>query len=301
MMQLRPVLAKYIFEQPASPKLEVPFLADSLWHKFDVMLLVENHRQNEDKDYAELLNRVRVGKTTEEDKAILQTRVREDGHSELPKDCLRVMLINAEVNAFNEKRLAEVTGDEYVIDAIALSKTQKQLRPKVDNTGAIKGTQLQRTLRLKIGAKVMLTTNVNVSDFLTNGTFGKVVDFEEKTQQDGNKKVATVIVEFVREKCGRELRKSRPELQKKYEGRVVTPIGLYEQDFNLSGKRTAGSVTGTAIQFPLKLAFAATSHKVQGMTVAKPDCLIVDLSGRCQAAQGYVMLSRVQELQQLFL
>lgn len=191
--------------------------------------------------------------------------------------------------------------DKYVIEAVTLSKTQKQLKPKVENTGAIRGTQLQMTLRLKVGAKVMLTANVDTKDCLTNGTFGVVVGVEEKVLSDGKKKVATVLVEFTKERSGKGLRKKRPDLNNQYHGRHVTAIQLYEQEFTLSGKRTAGSATATAIQFPLRLAFAATSHKVQGMTVSKPNCLIVDLAARCQPAQGYVMLSRVQELRQLYI
>jgi len=69
---LRPVLSKYIFEMPASKKLEVLFMVDSLWEKFDVMLLVENHRQKEDGKYADLLNRIRVGKASAEDETVLK-------------------------------------------------------------------------------------------------------------------------------------------------------------------------------------------------------------------------------------
>ena len=300
-MQLRPVLAKYIFEEPLGDKFKLSFFADSLWTKFDVILLLQNHRQNDDKTYADLLNRVRVGKATKEDEALLQTRVKGNTDPDLPPRGLRVMLTNANVNAFNERRLAEVAGREYVNEAIVFTKTQAHFNATLEKTGAIMGTQLQRTLRLKIDANIMLTTNVNVKDFLTNGTFGKVVDFEEKVQADGTTKLVTVLVEFLREKSGKDLRRKRPDLLNKYPGRVVTPIHIYQQEFTLSSKKASGSVTATALQFPLKLAFAATAHKVQGMTIEKPDFLIVDLSGRCQAAQGYVMISRVQQLQQLFI
>ena len=57
----------------------------------------------------------------------------------------------------------------------------------------------------------------------------------------------------------------------------------------------------TATQFPLRLAFAATAHKVQGQTVKKPNHLVLNLKTVREAAQAYVMLSRVQELNQLFI
>ena len=57
----------------------------------------------------------------------------------------------------------------------------------------------------------------------------------------------------------------------------------------------------TAIQFPLKLSFACTAHKMQGSTVLKPDSLAIDLTSVREPAQGYVMMSRVQALIQLFI
>ena len=51
----------------------------------------------------------------------------------------------------------------------------------------------------------------------------------------------------------------------------------------------------------MRLAFAATAHKFQGQTVQKPMCLVVDLMTVREPAQAYVMLSRVQELDQVFI
>ena len=56
-----------------------------------------------------------------------------------------------------------------------------------------------------------------------------------------------------------------------------------------------------ATQFPLKLSFACTAHKMQGSTVSKPDSLAIDLNSVREAAQGYVMMSRVQSMNQLFI
>jgi len=160
--------------------------------------------------------------------------MRDDGSLDLPEDALRVMITNAHVNEYNEKKLAEILGQEYVIEAVTVSKTQKQFKPQVDNTGAIKGTQLQKTLRFKIGANVMLTANVDTMDCLTNGTFGVVVGFEEKVLSDG-KKVDSVLVDLRKERSGKQLRKTRQDLQKQFLVRPVTAISLYEQEFNVSG------------------------------------------------------------------
>ena len=71
-----------------------------------------------------------------------------------------------------------------------------------------------------------------------------------------------------------------------------------EFQFSLSRKKKSTAVNATAYQFPLKLAFAATAHKVQGQTIKKPNFLVADLRKVREAAQAYVILSRVQTIDQ---
>ena len=63
------------------------------------------------------------------------------------------------------------------------------MKTRTDASGAICGTPLQQQLRLKVGAKVMMTYNVDTCDSLTNGAFGEVVGFkfsnEGKVKQVG--------------------------------------------------------------------------------------------------------------------
>jgi len=98
-LQLRPVRARYIFQEPQSENYHLTFMVDSLWHKMDVICLLKNHRQEEDKTYADLLNRVRTGDQTEEDLDLLRTRVRPEGHLDLEGDALIVTCLNKDVNA----------------------------------------------------------------------------------------------------------------------------------------------------------------------------------------------------------
>ena len=55
------------------------------------------------------------------------------------------------------------------------------------------------------------------------------------------------------------------------------------------------------IQFPVKLAFACTAHKIQGATIHKPMKIIIDVTDIWMAAITYVMLSRICALSQLFI
>ena len=84
-------MARWIMEKPEHDNFQISYTLDPLWQKADVILLVKNHRQESDKQYADLLNRVRIGKQNDKDIELLKTRVRQDGHPDLPENALRVM------------------------------------------------------------------------------------------------------------------------------------------------------------------------------------------------------------------
>ena len=73
--------------------------------------------------------------------------------------------------------------------------------------------------------------------------------------------------------------------------------------FNTPSEKKSGDVgsTATVIQFPIKLAFAITSHKIQGQTIQNPTKVVLDINSVFEDAQAYVMLSRVQQLEQVFI
>ena len=82
---------------------------------------------------------------------------------------------------------------------------------------------------------------------------------------------------------------------------LVTPISRIEFRFNMSKNPTSQNDFMLAVQFPLKLSFACTAHKMQGSTVLRPDSLAIDLTSVKEAAQAYVMMSRVQSIDQLYI
>ena len=55
------------------------------------------------------------------------------------------------------------------------------------------------------------------------------------------------------------------------------------------------------IQFPLKVAHAITAHKIQGQTIPKPLKIALDISSIWEDAQAHVMLSRVEEFEQIYI
>ena len=83
---------------------------------------------------------------------------------------------------------------------------------------------------------------------------------------------------------------------RKYPG--CTPIDKYLCAYSLAKKTTVASNTAQVYQFPIIVCFAATTHKFQGGTVHKPNKLAVDLRTVFEDAMAYVMLSRVQDINQ---
>ena len=75
----------------------------------------------------------------------------------------------------NKKRLKMLNTESIIIQAICLHKTIKDFKPSIDNAGNINNTPFQMELKVKVGAKVMLTYNIDTSDGLTNGARGEVI------------------------------------------------------------------------------------------------------------------------------
>ena len=71
--------------------------------------------------------------------------------------------------------------------------------------------------------------------------------------------------------------------------------------YTLRKKGGVVGTTATVIQFPVKLAFAITSHKIQGQTVPSPMTVALDTESIFKDAQAHVMLSRVQQMDQVFI
>ena len=70
-----------------------------------------------------------------------------------------------------------------------------------------------------------------------------------------------------------------PQYFNKYPGKNVTPIGLHESHYNIKNAFSTSASKAIAINFPIKLSFSVTSHKVQGQSILKPKKVVVDLKG----------------------
>ena len=279
--QLQPPKARYTFQEPTNKEHGLAYAIRNLWRLFTVVNLETNHRQGEDKSYGDLLNRVRTGDHTEEDLALLRTRIRPKTDPSL-EDAIHVYGTNAKVNARNKAKLDKIEGELFTIKAKNASKTIKTF--KTNNAGCIKNTPFQAVLNLKINAEVVLVHNINTIDGLTNGCRGVLVGVEKK-----GKSIRRLIIKLHNPDHGSLQREKNP-CSKHPEATYIDPVFWHY---------LLGAATATVFQFPVKGAAAITSHKIEGQTVSKPNTLVADVASVHQPGMAYVMFSRVQSLQQL--
>lgn len=127
-----------------------------------------------------------------------------------------------------------------------------------------KGCLSPESLELKIGAVVMCTKN-NQKEHFVNGTLGVVIDFDDFNGYP-----------IIKTKSGRSI--------------TVSPLEWVVEE--------NGKIRAQINQIPLRLAWAITVHKSQGMSL---DAAVMDLSQVFEYGQGYVALSRVRRLSGLYL
>ena len=301
-LQLRPVKRKFPWEAPRNEKFRLYNLAEGqddehnqMWMDFKPIMLKTNHRQGDEKLFAEVLNRVRVGELTDDDQTLMKTRVFPEDCSTIPKGCIYIFPTNEEVNKINQIALEELEGEEFTVEAVVTHRTNQNFKAPVENTGNIRNTNLQKTLKFKINSKILITYNLCTADGITNGSFGEVID----VQMDHQKNIHTILVHLTNPDAGKETRIGYEHLARKYHKPVI-PIRKREQTFSLD-KMGTSAASATALQFPLKLATAGTSHKLQGTTVEYPQSIAMDFQKVRSDGQVYVMLSRAQKLEQLYI
>ncbi|XP_061169173.1 uncharacterized protein LOC133178496 [Saccostrea echinata] len=251
---------------------------------FQIAELNEIMRQKEDLSFAEILNSLRVRQAdeplTQEQNNMLDDCIR-DG----PEDALHVFSTNEEVNTYNLlmlrkscDNLFEIKAEDYQKD-----KTSGKLTLKTNPITKSKSDGLPSSLILSVNARVMLTRNCNVEDGLVNGVMGYISQFVFRKGSATDIKAIGVIFD------NKEVGKKRG---RKTDGGNMVLIERVEEEMKEKTK------TVIRHQFPLRLSWACTAHKVQGMTT---DRVVVNVDRVFGAGQAYVALSRVTSKDGLFI
>jgi hypothetical protein len=168
----------------------------------------------------------------------------------------RLYTHNVDVDRINEEELNRLEGKTVCFDSE--SDGAKKHRERIFKTSLV-----TPELKLKIGALVIFVKN-NYEKGYINGTLGKVIGFDSY----GNEPIVKIF-------SGRKILAKRERWE-------------VENDKN--------EVVATVRQIPLRLAWALTVHKSQGMTL---DGAEIDLSKTFEIGQGYVALSRVRSIRGL--
>ncbi len=276
MYQLGAVGQDKVYGEPSDA---MAALHGSIWkEKFSLIELKTPMRQN-DRRFVDLLNRVRIAQCTEEDIEILRSREIKPGCSNYPYESLHLFATNAAVDKFNDEMLNRfITDDDICVIRAQDTKAKNQDKSKGKHP---RKECLPTELKIGVGAKCYLTTNISTSQGLTNGAAGTCVAIIKKDDQ-----VCHILVEFEGQNIGKEALAESP-----YKAQYPRAVPIQRVTMSLG----RGSKMYRK-QFPLHLGFGMTIHKVQGKTVQS---CVVSMRGRFMPGQFYVAVSRVKTLEGL--
>ena len=223
--------------------------------------LTESFRQEEDQKFCELLNNIRIGKDLEPTISQINSNCFDPT---LESDFYMTLTSRKKrAEELNEYKLGHIEGQEEVI--------------KSKESGDLNENDLPapRELKIKVGANVMFIKNDPEGRWV-NGTLGTVSECLDKKKKNIKVKVNNKTHKVERE----EWNKVR---------------FTYDEDSD----EVLEEVISSFKQFPIKLGWAVTIHKSQGLTL---ESCSVDLgSGAFATGQAYVALSRCKNLNSLHL
>ena len=218
---------------------------------------------------------------------------------------LRLFPRVADCNAFNEGELMKLSSTTPIFEfetdhvllenrrstygAISYEKVTEELIPEDDKECG----GLPRRLKMALGAEVMLRRNIKCGDGLVNGAQGVIVVFKwggkQSTQPSRGALPEIVYVKFHDPRVGQFTKVCIPNGQQ--EAVAIEPMSV-----RFYGRQ------GTVLQrtqIPLFLCWAATLHKVQGLSL---DSAVLDLREKVfEAGMSYMALSWVRTLNGLAL
>jgi ATP-dependent exoDNAse (exonuclease V) alpha subunit len=224
------------------------------------LLELEQIFRQTDGDLIEVLNAVREGNVSDEDLAFINKRVNRIRTLSEGEPYVILTTTNAAAKRINTAYLESLPGNGHCFNANITGDFAANVQPA------------EPALELKTGAKVMMLRN-DPDRRWVNGTIARVSRLTDKQ----------VFVEV----SGKEYDVE----QVAWEHRRYA--------FDQSQEKIVETVAGTFKQFPLRLAWALTIHKAQGLTLDK---VYIDLgSGTFAHGQTYVALSRCRTLEGLAL
>lgn len=224
---------------------------------------LEKVYRQEDPKFLEVLNHLRNNEITASDVDLLNTYVQPGFNPSEEEEFITITTHNREADSINQKELDKLETNKRSFTAEVTGNFPEHLYP------------IEEKLELKIGAQVMFVKNdPSPEKLFYNGKMGRVVALGRDE----------IKVEFLKEK-------------------KTIAVELYEWEnikytYNDSTAEMEAETLGTFVQYPLRLAWAITVHKSQGLTFDKA---VLDISNVFAPGQAYVALSRLTSLDGLVL
>ena len=215
-----------------------------------------------DKLFISILNHLRENQLTSEDIKQLEKYVQPDFPKKHLKDYITLTTHNAKADAMNQREMSKLSSPLFSYEADIVNDFPEYLYP------------IEKVIQLKEGARVMFIKNdISGEHLFFNGKMGTVVSLSEG------------------------------EITVKLDGGRVINVERYEWEnvrykLNETTKDIEEERLGSFTQYPLRLAWAITIHKSQGLTFEKA---ILDLASVFASGQAYVAFSRLRSLDGLVL
>ena len=219
--------------------------------------------RQQDDVFIHLLNHIRIGEPSQEDISLLNSRYKPEFIPSPDDDYIRLTTHNRFADHYNESELQRLNTPKHLYTANIEGTFPEYSYPTND------------TLELKIGTQVMFVKNDPSGNHLYyNGRIGHVTYLDSRS---------------IRVRCPGD----NSEIE-------VKPLTWENAQYTLNSetREIETKVQGTFTQYPLKLAWAITIHKSQGLTF---DHAIIDANHSFAPGQVYVALSRCRTLEGMVL
>jgi ATP-dependent exoDNAse (exonuclease V) alpha subunit len=219
-------------------------------------------RQTDDR-FISVLNNLRNNTITQNDISILNEFVKPNFDLKANKGYITLTTHNAKADSINQQSLEDLEGNSRIYKAEVTDDFPEKIYP------------IEEKLELKVGAQVMFIKNdLSFEKKFFNGKMGIIQSLSERE----------IWVHFPDENKSIEV--------EKYEWQNI------RYTVNENTKEIEEEVLGTFVHYPIKLAWAITVHKSQGLTFDKAT---LDVSQVFLPGQAYVALSRLRSLNGLIL
>jgi hypothetical protein len=238
------------------------FEAHAFQHESFVFIELDKIYRQTNFDFIRILNHLRDNEITADDIAILNGKYDPNFQQSEHEGVITLTTHNYKADQINKKALDHLTGRTHVFQAEIEGDFPEHMFP------------IPQFLELKVGAQVMFIKNDSGGGRYYNGKLAKVLEISEdeiQVQPDGSQEII-------------HLEKFKWENKR------------YTVDEN--SRELDEAVIGSFSQYPVKLAWAVTVHKSQGLTFDKA---VIDVGDAFAPGQVYVALSRLRSLEGLVL